>query len=364
MGLKDSGIAAEFGLVSLTVPRRLWKPKKVAAAKQRSVCAFYLRIPLPRYQCRCRRNCAVSATSPIHSCTDKGYRQAHRAASSLLSGPNHKVGPSGQDANTTTTTSPSANPGARTAHSCSQGINATARSPGPCRARFRVRSLQSVCSCYWRQLGPCSSMEPTVICPTAACTSSRRTTSTSCPSGPDGPPTGPSAHTRRATAGTRSIGITAYSRGRSPRPCSCQGWSTRSDSANLCLGGVKAEARRCKARCDWRKCSCNCCWTRERQLSSQTCSKAQAEEAKGTQGVEDNTEEGQQEGWSRASHTCSTYRLLTVIRSVLELSAGILCILARAVGHCCCLDFYLWTTLIKIKIADERCKVQQLGGCQ
>ena len=37
MGLKDSGIAAEFGLVSLTVPRRLWKPKKVAAAKQRSV---------------------------------------------------------------------------------------------------------------------------------------------------------------------------------------------------------------------------------------------------------------------------------------------------------------------------------------
>ena len=40
MGLKDSGIAAEFGLVSLTVPRRLWKPKKVAAAKQRSVQAF------------------------------------------------------------------------------------------------------------------------------------------------------------------------------------------------------------------------------------------------------------------------------------------------------------------------------------
>jgi transcriptional activator SPT7 len=37
MGLKDSGIAAEFGLVSLTVPRRLWKPKKVVAAKQRSV---------------------------------------------------------------------------------------------------------------------------------------------------------------------------------------------------------------------------------------------------------------------------------------------------------------------------------------
>jgi hypothetical protein len=40
MGLKDSGVAAEFGLVSLTVPRRLWKPKKVAAAKQRSVYAF------------------------------------------------------------------------------------------------------------------------------------------------------------------------------------------------------------------------------------------------------------------------------------------------------------------------------------
>jgi len=46
MGLKDSGIAAEFGLVSLTVPRRLWKPKKVAAAKQRSVRTSCLRFAL------------------------------------------------------------------------------------------------------------------------------------------------------------------------------------------------------------------------------------------------------------------------------------------------------------------------------
>src|SRR5258706_5197146 len=46
MGLKDSGIAAEFGLVSLTVPRRLWKPKKVAAAKQRSVHVYWLVVAL------------------------------------------------------------------------------------------------------------------------------------------------------------------------------------------------------------------------------------------------------------------------------------------------------------------------------
>ena len=46
MGLKDSGIAAEFGLVSLTVPRRLWKPKKVAAAKQRFVGTFCLKFAL------------------------------------------------------------------------------------------------------------------------------------------------------------------------------------------------------------------------------------------------------------------------------------------------------------------------------